>query len=256
MEYDVPTIPAATVQITIGSNLRPYIKDPACCLHIFFTGFIRSVLFPTFYNFMSRETGNVSCIFMQICRFIGQKRRKETYEQHTCIKNTVSGRTGPDGYDHLRHGIYPTGILSDTGIIHYLSDRTGSSWRYDPWTGGWRNLRTGFRNHQLYAVLRYGRFRNDVIQHQSTGNRICLHRSKNPGGMADRTVFKAIRQKMKNGAYLVASLACPFLNTLFFMSALVLIFYHTDYIQGFVTSLGVSNPFTFVLAFCRCTGTD
>ena len=67
-------------------------------------------------------------------------------------------------------------------------------------------------------------------------------------------IFKAIRQKMKNGAYLVASLACPFLNTLFFMSALVLIFYHTDYIQGFVTSLGVSNPFTFVLAFVGAQG--
>ena len=35
MEYDVPTIPAAT----IGSNLRPYIKDPACCPHIFFHRF-------------------------------------------------------------------------------------------------------------------------------------------------------------------------------------------------------------------------
>ena len=67
-------------------------------------------------------------------------------------------------------------------------------------------------------------------------------------------IFKAIRQKMKNGAYLVASLACPFLNTLFFMSSLVLIFYHTDYIQGFVTSLGVSNPFTFVLAFVGAQG--
>ena len=62
-------------------------------------------------------------------------------------------------------------------------------------------------------------------------------------------IFKAVRGKMKNGAYLVASLACPLLNTLFFMSTLVLIFYHTDYIQGFVTSLGVSNPFTFVVAF-------
>ena len=67
-------------------------------------------------------------------------------------------------------------------------------------------------------------------------------------------IFKAIRQKMKNGAYLVASLACPFLNTLFFMSTLLLIFYHTDYIQGFVTSLGVSNPFTFVLAFVGAQG--
>ena len=32
-------------------------------------------------------------------------------------------------------------------------------------------------------------------------------------------IFKAVRGKMKNGAYLVASLACPLLNTLFFMSA-------------------------------------
>ena len=38
------------------------------------------------------------------------------------------------------------------------------------------------------------------------------------------------------------------------MSALVLIFYHTDYIQGFVTSLGVSNPFTFVVAFVGVQG--
>ena len=67
-------------------------------------------------------------------------------------------------------------------------------------------------------------------------------------------IFKAVRGKMKNGAYLVASLACPLLNTLFFMSALVLIFYHTDYIQGFVTSLGVSNPFTFVVAFVGVQG--
>ena len=67
-------------------------------------------------------------------------------------------------------------------------------------------------------------------------------------------IFKAVRRKLKNGAYLVASLACPLLNTLFFMSALVLIFYHTDYIQGFVTSLGVSNPFTFVVAFVGVQG--
>ena len=67
-------------------------------------------------------------------------------------------------------------------------------------------------------------------------------------------IFKAVRGKMKNGAYLVASLACPLLNTLFFMSTLVLIFYHTDYIQGFVTSLGVSNPFTFVVAFVGVQG--
>ena len=67
-------------------------------------------------------------------------------------------------------------------------------------------------------------------------------------------IFKAIRGKIKNGAYLVASLACPLLNTLFFMSTLVLIFYNTDYIQGIVSSLGVSNPVVFVAAFVGVQG--
>ena len=73
-------------------------------------------------------------------------------------------------------------------------------------------------------------------------------------GWTTGLIFKAVRGKMKNGAYLVASLACPLLNTLFFMSALVLIFYHTDYIQGFVTSQGVSNPYTIEEAYVGVQG--
>lgn len=38
------------------------------------------------------------------------------------------------------------------------------------------------------------------------------------------------------------------------MSAVVLIFYRTEYIQGFVQALGVSNPFTFVVAFVGVQG--
>lgn len=67
-------------------------------------------------------------------------------------------------------------------------------------------------------------------------------------------VFEAAKKISKNGSYITASLACPLLNTLFFMSALVLIFYHTDYIQGFVETLGVSNPFMFVVAFVGVQG--
>lgn len=67
-------------------------------------------------------------------------------------------------------------------------------------------------------------------------------------------IFQAVRKVSKNGAYFAASLACPLLNTLFFMSSLVVIFYHTDYIQGFVETLGVSNPFTFVVAFVGVQG--
>ena len=52
-----------------------------------------------------------------------------------------------------------------------------------------------------------------------------------------------------NVSITVANLCCPLLNTTFFMGMLVLGFYHTDYIQSFVTTLGVTNPFLFVLAF-------
>lgn len=33
-----------------------------------------------------------------------------------------------------------------------------------------------------------------------------------------------------------------------------MIFYHTEYIQGIVTALGVTNPFMFVLAFVGIQG--
>lgn len=73
-------------------------------------------------------------------------------------------------------------------------------------------------------------------------------------GLLCGLVFQAIRKISKNSAYFAASLACPLLNTVFFMSAVVAIFYHTEYIQGFVQALGVSNPFTFVLAFVGVQG--
>lgn len=73
-------------------------------------------------------------------------------------------------------------------------------------------------------------------------------------GLLCGLVFRGIRKISKNSAYLAASLACPLLNTLFFMSAVVLIFYRTEYIQGFVQALGVSNPFTFAVAFVGVQG--
>lgn len=73
-------------------------------------------------------------------------------------------------------------------------------------------------------------------------------------GLLCGLVFQAIRKLSKNSAYFAASLACPLLNTVFFMSAVVLIFYHTDYIQGFVETLGVTNPFMFAVAFVGVQG--
>ena len=52
----------------------------------------------------------------------------------------------------------------------------------------------------------------------------------------------------------IACLLGPFLNTFFFMSALCVCFYHTDYIQSMVTSVGATNVFAFIVAFVGLNG--
>lgn len=67
-------------------------------------------------------------------------------------------------------------------------------------------------------------------------------------------IFKKVRSKNANLAYFVGGFACPVLNTILYMSALVLLFYNTEYIQGIVDTLGVSNPLMFVIAFVGLQG--
>lgn len=58
----------------------------------------------------------------------------------------------------------------------------------------------------------------------------------------------------KKFSWYIASLVCPLLNTVLFMSALVIFFYNTDFIQGIAETLGVGNPVTFILAFVGVQG--
>lgn len=44
------------------------------------------------------------------------------------------------------------------------------------------------------------------------------------------------------------------MNTLFFMGAICILFYQTDYIQSLVTSFGASNALAFVIAFVGFNG--
>ncbi len=69
-------------------------------------------------------------------------------------------------------------------------------------------------------------------------------------------IFSGIKKidKTNNISYAIASLAGPLLNTVFFMGALVLFFYQTEYIQGFANALGTDNVFTFILAFVGVNG--
>ena len=67
-------------------------------------------------------------------------------------------------------------------------------------------------------------------------------------------IFTAAGRFTKNGSYFIASLACPLLNTLLFMSSLVLFFYNTEYVQGIADTLGASNPVIFAAAFVGAQG--
>ena len=52
----------------------------------------------------------------------------------------------------------------------------------------------------------------------------------------------------------VGSIAAPLLNTFLFMGYICLVFYHTDYVQNLVNTLGVTNPFAFVVALVGVQG--
>lgn len=75
-------------------------------------------------------------------------------------------------------------------------------------------------------------------------------------GLLAGLIYKALKTGCKSDipALLTASLAPPLLNTVFFMSSLVLFFYRTDYIQGFVSAMGAANPIMFILLFVGING--
>lgn len=75
-------------------------------------------------------------------------------------------------------------------------------------------------------------------------------------GFLSGLIFKALSKidKTKFISHAVACLACPVLNTLFFMSSLMIFFGGSELIQGFMQTLGVFNPFLFVIAFVGING--
>lgn len=65
-------------------------------------------------------------------------------------------------------------------------------------------------------------------------------------------VFK----NLKTGklSYYLGAICCPLLNTLLFMSCIVIFFYNSDYVQGLVTKLGATNPIMFVILLVGIQG--
>lgn len=71
-------------------------------------------------------------------------------------------------------------------------------------------------------------------------------------GFITGLVFKVIK-KLKF-SYELTSLIGPLCNTAFFMGALTIFFYNSEFIQGIATSLGTANPFAFIFAFVGLQG--
>lgn len=69
-------------------------------------------------------------------------------------------------------------------------------------------------------------------------------------------LFAKLLSKKFNNAFptAVCCISAAVLNTVFFMSSIVLFFYRSDFIQGFVEQLGAANPFIFVVLFVGING--
>lgn len=63
-------------------------------------------------------------------------------------------------------------------------------------------------------------------------------------------VYKGLKKVMNNNplVYYIAGVSCPVLNTILFMSTLVIMFYNCEFVVNLRQSLGTTNPITFVCA--------
>lgn len=77
-------------------------------------------------------------------------------------------------------------------------------------------------------------------------------------GLLCALVFRAVLKLLPGKEKLccaIGGFAAPFLNTVFYMGLMVLLFYNTEYIQGLVASKGAANPFMFVVLMVGVQGT-
>ena len=94
----------------------------------------------------------------------------------------------------------------------------------------------------LMQCFGIGFFGTMLFQHKSCGDGVYMYCAESSGRVAVRTDLPCRQKGDEERAYLAASLACPVLNTVLYMTSLVVFFYQTDYIQGFAQTFGTTNP--------------
>ncbi len=68
-------------------------------------------------------------------------------------------------------------------------------------------------------------------------------------GLCTGLIVKAVRGRVSGKSVadnIVGSLAAPLLNTAFYMGLLMLLFYHSEYIQNLIAQTGISNPILLI----------
>ena len=75
-------------------------------------------------------------------------------------------------------------------------------------------------------------------------------------GFLTGVIFRAVQKadKRKTVCYFVGGFSAAFLNTLFFMSVLIICYWNTEFVQGINETLGNLNPLMFVVAFVGVNG--
>ena len=72
-------------------------------------------------------------------------------------------------------------------------------------------------------------------------------------GFLTGLIYKLFKNHPKISV-LISSVAAPLMNTAFFMTTLVLCFYNSKFIQGYVETLNAPNPFVFIILFVGING--
>ncbi|MCI5679387.1 MAG: ECF transporter S component [Bacteroidales bacterium] len=75
-------------------------------------------------------------------------------------------------------------------------------------------------------------------------------------GFLTGAIFKVVQKldRKKTACFFVGGFFAAFLNTLFFMSVLIICYWNTEFIQGINETLGNLNPLPFVVAFVGVNG--
>ena len=75
-------------------------------------------------------------------------------------------------------------------------------------------------------------------------------------GLLTGLIFVALSKikPLKSVKYYIAAVCCPLLNTLFFVSSLMIFYYNTEYMQGLAEKFSSTNPVSLIVAMVGIQG--